>query len=415
MHQKVTKSRVGNLPTPHQGQAFLRDTILKGFAVRVTGSGAKSFVVEKRIDGKVKRITLGGYPELTVEQARKEAQKLLGKIATGINPIAEKQAERIRGVTLIDAFADFLKARKNLKPRTLYDYRRVMAVAFADWQQKAIRDITKDMVARRHSKLGEDHGKAYANLSMRFLRALLNFAQVQYEDGFGHSLIPENPVSRLTQTRAWYRIHRRQTVIKPHQLAAWYNAVIALKEDMSSTVSVTVADYLVLLLFTGLRRQEALRLRWEDIDFRHRSLMILDTKNNEPLTLPLSDFLVSLLRERKAQTQSPYVFPGESATRYLIEPRKQMSKVISVSGVSFTIHDLRRTFITIAESLDVSAYALKRLVNHKMSGDVTAGYIVSDVERLRVPMQRITDYLLQLVGVKSGAQILPLHGESVAV
>jgi hypothetical protein len=55
---------------------------------------------------------------------------------------------------------------------------------------------------------------------------------------------------------------------------------------------------------------------------------------------------------------------------------------------------LRRTFITIAESLDISAYTLKRLVNHKMTNDVTAGHIISDVERLRDPMQRITSQLL---------------------
>jgi hypothetical protein len=79
----------------------------------------------------------------------------------------------------------------------------------------------------------------------------------------------------------------------------------------------------------------------------------------------------------------------------LIEPRRQVQKVIQLSGVSFTLHDLRRTFIIIAESLDISAYALKRLVNHKMSNDVTAGYIVSDVECLRKPMEQVSAQLLQ--------------------
>lgn len=71
-----------------------------------------------------------------------------------------------------------------------------------------------------------------------------------------------------------------------------------------------------------------------------------------------------------------------------------MAKVIASSGVSFTVHDLRRTFITVAESLDIPAYALKRLLNHKMMNDVTAGYIMLDIERLRAPMQMITDHLL---------------------
>ena len=79
------------------------------------------------------------------------------------------------------------------------------------------------------------------------------------------------------------------------------------------------------------------------------------------------------------------------------------------SGVSFSAHDLRRTFITIAESLDISVYALKRLLNHKMINDVTAGYIITDVYRLRVPMQKITDYILLQVGLKTSATIHPLQ------
>lgn len=84
----------------------------------------------------------------------------------------------------------------------------------------------------------------------------------------------------------------------------------------------------------------------------------------------------------------------------IIEPRKQMAKVIEETAISFTVHDLRRTFITIAESLDIPAYALKRLLNHKMTSDVTAGYIMLDVERLRKPMQMIADYILGQIRFK---------------
>lgn len=393
--QKITKSYVDRLSTPETGQAFIRDTELKGFAVRVTSSGAKSFILEKRIDGKVKRLTLGRYPELTVEQARKEAHKLLGHIATGRNPVTEKKQEVLQGTTLQQAFDDFVKTRKNLKERTLYDYRRLMKVAFADWQEKAMTGISKDMVSKRHNKIGSERGEAYANLAMRFLRALFNFAIAQYEDGSGKSILSENPVMRLTQTRAWYRVDRRQTVIKPHQLASWYQAVISLKHDPISSQSALVADYLLFLLFTGLRRQEAATLKWSAIDLNDRSFTLTDTKNRQPLTLPLTDFIYELLEKRKAVANSDYVFAGDGKSGYLIEPRRQVQKVTQLSGVSFTLHDLRRTFITIAESLDISAYALKRLVNHKMSNDVTAGYIVSDVERLRKPMEQVSVQLLK--------------------
>ena len=158
---------------------------------------------------------------------------------------------------------------------------------------------------------------------------------------------------------------------------------------------------MLLIIFTGLRRQEAAKLRWEQINLKARTLTITDTKNREAHTLPLSDYLYALLEDRKKKSTSEYVFPGTGTGGYIIEPRKQIAKVIAVSDISFTIHDLRRTFITVAESLDIPAYALKRLLNHKMSSDITASYIITDVERLRKPMQQISDYLLKCMGVKS--------------
>jgi integrase len=398
---KITKTLVDKLESPVTGQTFFRDSELKGFAVRITSGGAKSFIIEKRIQGQVKRITLGRYPELTVEQARKEAHKVLGHIASGGNPIADKQLSALKAKTLGDAFAAYLNARKSLKPRTLYDYQRLMKVAFPDWHKKPLLSINKDMVAKRHIQLGEEHGEAYANLSMRFLRALFNFAIAQYEDHKGQALIRENPVIRLNQTRAWYRVERRQTVIKPHQLPAWFQAVQALKTEPNNPGAPLVADYLLFVLFTGLRKQEAATLQWNSVDMQHRTFTVIDTKNREPLTLPIADFLYNVFLDRFEARQNNFVFPGSGKTGYLIEPKRQIKKVCHTSGVSFSLHDLRRTYITVAESIDVSAYALKRLVNHKMHNDVTAGYIVSDVERLREPMQRISEYLTQAINASS--------------
>ena len=406
--QRITKSYVDKLSTPESGQTFVRDTELKGFAVRITSSGAKSFILEKRINGKVKRLTIGRYPELTVEQARKEAHKLLGHIAIGRNPIAEKKQEILQSTTLKQVFDDFIKARKNLKERTLYDYRRVMAIIFADWQNKAIVDINKDMISKCHSKIGAERGEAYANLSMRFLRALFNFAIAQYEDGSGKSILQENPVIRLTQTRAWYRIERRQTLIKPHELKPWFESIMNLKNDPISQNRETIRDYLLLVLLTGLRREEAASMTWSNVDLQAKTLKVTDTKNHSDHNLPLSDFLLDLLQKRKDHAINEYVFHRASGIGYVAEQRKQIAKVIKASDISFTIHDLRRTFLTIAESLDIPAYAVKRLANHKMSNDVTAGYIVTDVERLRQPMQKITDYILKCAHYKPSATITDL-------
>lgn len=136
---------------------------------------------------------------------------------------------------------------------------------------------------------------------------------------------------------------------------------------------------------------------------------MLDTKNHESHTLPLSNYLYTLLLYRSQNKVNEYVFPGTGAGGYIIEPRKQMAHVTNHSGVHFTVHDLRRTFITIAESLDIPAYALKRLLNHKMNNDVTAGYIVTDVERLRKPMQDISDYFLKCMRVQESARMIAIQ------
>src|SRR3990167_2776239 len=125
---KITKLVVDKiLPPKDRDQVFYRDDQLKDFAVRVTASGVKSFVIEKIIGNKVKRITVGRFGELTVEQARKEAQKLMGKIAIGIDPIAEKKSTKVKAVTLAEVFQDYLKSRKELKPKIIYYVLRLMS------------------------------------------------------------------------------------------------------------------------------------------------------------------------------------------------------------------------------------------------------------------------------------------------
>lgn len=69
------------------------------------------------------------------------------------------------------------------------------------------------------------------------------------------------------------------------------------------------------------------------------------------------------------------------------------------------LHDLRRTFLTIADSQDLSSYAIKRLANHKMSGDVTAGYIIADVERLREPMEKISTFIMSKVQIEESKAV----------
>lgn len=407
-----TKAKLDSLPIPEtaKNRLFFSDDKVSGLKIQITHTGVKSFQVVKRVKtGKTVFITLGRYPAMTIEQARKQAQVELTKLADGVNPNQVKKAEKAKEITLKQVLTDYLKARKNLKPRTIHDYTKLIDSGnLSDWRDKPLASITRDLVASKHHKLGEK-SEAGANLAMRVLRALFNFATGQYEDDDGKPLFADNPVTRIGHTKAWYDVGRRQTVLKEYELKPFYDAVMALHVEDGEYWQ-DARDYLLLTLFTGLRLQEVLSLKWANIDFKLKTLTVEDTKNKEQHVLPLSDFLFSLLTERKQASKAVYVFASaKSKTGYMHYPKRQVAKVIENSGVEFCAHDLRRTFTTIAERLDISSYAVKRLINHKQKSDVTAGYIIHDVERLRAPMQQVTDYILKAAGVKETAEIIPLE------
>ena len=389
---KLNKNFVNGIVSPQSGQVFYIDSSIKGFGIRV-GKTAKAYYAEKRVHGKTPRVTIGTPGQITLDQARRKAQELLGTMAVGKNPNDDKKHRDAFSVTLEEAFKGYLNARKSLKPRTIQDYNYIMTHYFNDWRENTLVSISKDLVEERHAELGS-RSHAQATYAMRFLRAIFNYAIGKYDDSQGNPVIQHNPVIRLSQIRSWYEVERRRTVITKDQLKPFMKAAEKLENRI-------IRDFLLFLLFTGLRKQEGITLKWEQVNFKSKTFTIQDTKNKEPLLLPMSDFIYNLLDSRSKERINEYVFPGRGRTEHLAEPRRQMAKVTEISGVSFTLHDFRRTFITIAESLDISSYAVKKLVNHKTKGDVTAGYVIIDVERLREPMQKITDYILEKAGVKA--------------
>lgn len=410
MKIEFNKTTLKNLPAPATGRAYYHDAKQLGLLLQVTAAGTKSFQAYKKVNNTPVRVTLGKFPEMSVEAARKMALNRLSEMAHGINPNAKKKDDAKASTTLKEVFTDYLAARNSLKPGTIKDYTRLLEIeAFHDWLNLPIKTLTRERIVDRHKKLGA-RSEARANNAMRVLRALFNFAIGQYEDSEGVAIFTDNPVRKISHAKSWYEVNRRTTVIKISELATWFNAVQALTEQ-DGAQALTVKDYLLLLLFTGLRREEAAKLEWSDIDFTEKTLLVRDTKNKEPLMLPLTDFVFDLLKHRESCAVNQFVFGNLKTKSGRIEdPKKLIYKLRENTGVFFNPHDLRRTFATLAERLDVSPYTIKRILNHKISkADVTNGYIIIlDAERLRKPMQQVTDFILKEVGVKESAEIIEL-------
>jgi integrase len=166
---------------------------------------------------------------------------------------------------------------------------------------------------------------------MHILGTLLNFAAANYEID-GKPIIVVNPVRRLSLNRRWYPERRRQTIIPDHKLRDWYDAVMSLRQQ-------TVRDYLLLVLFTGLRRNEAATLRWDDIDFESKVLTVEAerTKNGKEHRLPLSDFLEELLKRRHSEQTSEFVFPGRGNKRQIVDSDYVIRGVAEKAGVPFIL------------------------------------------------------------------------------
>ncbi len=393
------RNKLDNLPNAEQGRRDMYyDSKVIGLSLRVTASGLKSFFVRKRVNGKYIQKKLGQYPDITIDLARLAAIKTLNQFGLGVDPNKEARDRKIKGITLLETMNDYAHHKKNLiKEKTIRDYQIIFNSYLSEWQNMELSSINRPMVEKKHRAIGKK--SVYrANATMRLLRALFNFAIGEYEDSSGMSVIERNPVQKISHKKAWFKEKVRRNVIEPNDLKNWFNAVLSLPNNKANithkNTSETVRDYLLILIFTGLRPGEAINLTWKNIDFNNNLLNIEDTKNHEDHTLPLTDYIMTILLQRKDNSLGSVIFPGYNPNKSLVNSNRQVKKVIENSGVQFLLHDLRRTFATYADSLQIEHSTIKRLMNHKETDVTSVHYIQPSIETLRKPMQKITNYIL---------------------
>jgi integrase len=380
----LTKTVVDRIPFTESGQIFFRDNVVRGFGLRV-GRTTKVYFAEAQPNGKTRRVSIGRADVFAPEVARKKAQALLVEMASGMDPNKEKREKRAEMITVSKAFDQMFAAKPNLSASALDNYGRTLRRYLADWADKNIVEITRQMILAKHQKIGEQYGLVTANNAMRHFRSVFNFVAAGFDE------FPQNPTVILTQARAWNREKRRTRVISNSDLPQWWKVVMAESDDAQ--------DIMLFALFTGMRRSEIVRLSWENVDLVGKKLHLDKTKNHDPLDLPLCQFLVDLIAQRRERVaQSEWVFPSRnSSTGHIQEVKSFVYRIVGASGIEFSLHDLRRSFVTVAESLDINTYSLKRLLNHRTNADVTHGYVIGNVERLRGPVERVAARILELV------------------
>jgi len=409
---KLTKSRVENFPIPTAGQSFHWDDELRGFGVRVTPSGARSYIVQGRVrvTGKTRRITLGAHGVLTCDEARRKAKGALVDLDDGVDPQVQKKLAVVAAVTLREVAKDYCKNRRtpkggSLTDKSIRDIDRHIKANFGDWADKPIVSITSTMCRDRFEDISK-RSPSQANQAFRILRALINYSADEENPRF-------NPVATLSKKKLWNQNKTKSGFIPLDKVGFVWNA---LQERRTSPallpIAQTGADIIAFIMLTGCRWSEAAELTWDCVNLDAGSWHIADPKNHNPVTFPLSTPVRSLLAARPCIENNGYVFPGRSKTDFVKDARTTMMEVSKLAGLHLTPHDLRRTFIAIGIKLGIEMWKLKLLTNHISKGDVTIDHYTEtgDLRYLTDEVEQMAQWIIQQGAIAAAGNVLQLRG-----
>lgn len=437
--QNLTAARVDNLQCdPGKQQTIHWDAKTPGFGLRVTTSGARSYVFESRLFGKTIRVTIGDAKAWDLGRARTEAARLKTLIDDGKDPreIREEQqaahearrAEVRRQDLLVSvAWSRYLEARKGRWSERHYNdhvrlaecggqpakkgNRQIVAGPLAPLMKLHLSTLTKETVDTWLKEEVQTR-PTRARLAFSLLRTFINWCQEQSEFS--------NLASTEVSTNRRLREHLPKSTAKSdclqrEQLPVWFGAV----RELSNPI---ISVYLQGLLITGARREELAGLRWEDVDFRWNSLVLNDkVEGTGGRTIPLTPYFAHLLQYLKSLNEvgptsrhqarlavrgeiwqpSPWVFTSKTAADgKLAEPRIAHNQAIAAAELPhLTLHGLRRSFGTLSEWVEVPVGVVAQLQGHKPSAIAEKHYRRRPLDLLRMWHDKIEGWILDQAGL----------------
>jgi integrase len=399
---RLTKRLIDDLMPPGKGRRTVYDTGLPGLCLVMTSSGATAFYLYRRVNGRPRRIRLGGWPEVTIDQARRSAAKLNGDIAAGRDPAAEKRAVRAE-ITLAELWTDFLENHAKATMRTWRETERLYKRHLERWKGRRLSEITAADLMRLRTRLSTT--PTQANRVRALVSKLFNYARAAGWPG-------ENPVARVPR----FRETERERYLDRAELRRFLEALAHYGEpkegepdvrtDADKVAHETTRDFFVVLLMTGARKSNTCAMRWEDVDLESRvwTIPAAQFKSGRPAAVVLAEPVVNILRDRASKANgSPWVFPsGRSKTGYFMHPYKVFGEVCKRAGLrDLRIHDLRRTLGSWQAAGGASLSIIGKSLGHR-DAKTTAIYARLDLDPVRRSVEGATRAMLEAAGVTEG-------------
>ena len=377
-----TKAALEALPFPPANKrAYYYDTKMRALGVSITSNGTRSFIVYRRINGKPERVTLGRFPDLSIEQARRKAEDINATIAQGGNPNDQRRADRAE-LTFGALFEEYLERYAKSHKRSWEEDQSQFNRHLLTWQYRKLSTIGKTDVQKLHHDIGRDKGYYAANRLLALCSTLFNKA---IEFGLWEKA---NPASGIKK----FREHSRDRFLQADELPRFFEA-------LSLEPNSTLRDYFILAILTGARRGNLQEMRWDQINFERREWRIPRTKNEMPQVIPLTEEAIFLLQQRKTTASNDFVFPGAGRTGHLSEPKKGWRRILDQAGITdLRIHDLRRTLGSWQARTGASLAIIGKSLNHK-SPQATAIYARLDIDPVRASVEKATKAILEAAGI----------------
>jgi len=379
------KKSLDALPLPEKGKRlYVYDTKVRGLELMVTDQGTKSFKVYRKFNNKPIRVTLGKYPEMTIENARREAQRIINKLNEGKNPNNEKK--KLRGETSFkELFSLYMERHSKQEKKTWkYDERDVPRF-LGHWFQRKLSDITKQEIQALHEKIRSENGLYQANRLLARVHIIYNKAIEWGWEGV-------NPATGIKK----FKEKSRDRFLHPDELPRFFESLDMEQND-------TIRDYIYVSLFTGVRKTNVMEMKWEDLYLERKEWLVPDTKNGDPLRVHLVESVIELLQKRRASYGSgEWVFPGTGATGHLMEPKMGWKRILDRADLkNLRIHDLRRTLGSWQAATGANSFMIGRSLGHK-STQSTAVYARLNLDPVRDSVEKATQAMLQTVKRNEG-------------
>ncbi len=399
--ERLTKTLVDRL-TPDETEYVAWCGKLAGFGCRVWPSGKKVFIVFYRAGGrssKLRKKTIGTYGTLTVDQARREAEKYLASAQLGQDLVGEECKAKTE-MTMSQLCDEYLEHGVALKKpstiatdigringhiRPLLGKKKISAVTRKDIE-RFLNDVAKGKTAndQRTKKRGRSiikGGKGTASRTVRLLGGIFTYAVNQgYLDNnprLGVKTFKDRSMDRFLSDAEMEQLGQALVEAETIGLPWKFNDGAAAKhrpteiETMREKMSSHVTGAIRLLILTGCRLREILHLKWSEVDFERHLLNLPDSKTGRK-TVYLSRGAVDVLEA--LPRIGTYVVLGRNPDKPRSDIKRPWQRIADHAGLEgVRLHDLRHTFASQGAASGMSLQMIGALLGHK-SPETTARY-----------------------------------------